>query len=81
MLPADVVAKTKLCILDSIGTMLAGATTELGASVYRAAARFETAAFRRALGLQRARLPPSAALVNGTLSRDFRAAGRMALRQ
>ncbi len=70
-IPADVLEKTKLCLLDSLGTMLAGATTTLGASVFRAAARFETAAVATTVGLGRQISPPAAALVNGTLAEIF----------
>jgi 2-methylcitrate dehydratase PrpD len=70
-IPADVIARTKLCILDSIGTMLAGATTELGASVYRAATSFETSAISTVLGFGTRSSPTAAALVNGTLSEIF----------
>src|SRR5690242_19939993 len=70
-LPEDVVAKTKLCILDSIGTMIAGSTAELGRAVHRAAARFDTAAVASVLGMGCRISPPAAALVNGTLSEVF----------
>src|SRR5450631_561093 len=70
-IPADVVAKTKLCILDNIGTILAGATTALGASAYRAAAQFETAGVATVLGMGKRVSPPVAALVNGTLAEVF----------
>src|SRR5690348_13757412 len=70
-LPADVVDKTKLCILDSIGTMLAGATTGLGTNALRAAARFETDPVATVIGMGRRVSPPVAALVNGTLSEIF----------
>ena len=62
-IPADVVARTKLCILDSVGTMLAGATTELGASVYRAATGFETSAISTVFGFRTRSSPTAAALV------------------
>jgi 2-methylcitrate dehydratase PrpD len=71
MLPADVVNKTKLCILDSIGTMLAGATTNLGASALRAGARFASEPIATVVGMKQRVSPPSAALVNGTLSEIF----------
>jgi 2-methylcitrate dehydratase PrpD len=70
-IPADVVAKTKLCILDSIGTILAGATTTLGDSAYRAAAQFETTGASTVLGMGKRVSPPVAALVNGTLAEIF----------
>jgi len=70
-LPTDVVAKTKLCILDSIGTILAGATTALGASAYRAAAQFETARVSAILGMGVRASPTVAALINGTLAEIF----------
>jgi 2-methylcitrate dehydratase PrpD len=70
-IPADVVARTKLCILDSVGTMLAGATTELGASVYRAATCFETSLISTVLGFGARSSPTAAALVNGTLAEIF----------
>jgi 2-methylcitrate dehydratase PrpD len=70
-LPPDVVAKTRLCILDSIGTMLAGATTPLGASALRAGTRFDSADVSTVLGTGQFASPPAAALVNGTLSEVF----------
>lgn len=71
MLPADVVDKAKLCILDSIGTVLAGATTELGVSALRAGVRFASEPIATVIGMKRRVSPPSAALVNGTLSEIF----------
>ena len=65
-IPDDVVARTKLCILDSIGTILAGATTRLGASAYRAGTRFEMAQISTVLGFGMRTSPTGAALVNGT---------------
>jgi len=70
-IPADVADKTKLCILDSVGTMLAGATTTLGLDAYRAGTRFDTARWSTVLGLGRKASPPTAALVNGTLAEIF----------
>ena len=70
-LPDDVVTKTRLCLLDSIGTMLAGATTPLGASALRAGTRFESARIATVLGTGQSASPPAAALVNGTLSEVF----------
>ncbi len=70
-LPADAVDKTKLCILDSIGTMLAGATTTLGAKALRAGARFDSEPIAALIGSGRRASPPAAALVNGTLSEIF----------
>ena len=70
-IPRDVVARTKLCMLDSIGTMLAGATTPLGASAHRAATRFEPAAIATVLGTGQRTSPTAAALINGTLSEVF----------
>jgi 2-methylcitrate dehydratase PrpD len=69
--PADVIEKTKLCIQDSIGTILAGATTTLGINVLRAGAQFETEAIASVLGTGRRISPPAAALVNGTLAEVF----------
>ena len=70
-LPADVVAKTKLCILDSIGTILAGATTSLGARAHRAGTRFDTSPDAVVLGFGARVSAPAAALVNGTLAEIF----------
>jgi 2-methylcitrate dehydratase PrpD len=70
-IPADVIDKTKLCILDAIGTILAGGTTRLGMSAVRAGARFETESVASVLGLGRRISPPAAALVNGTLAEVF----------
>jgi 2-methylcitrate dehydratase PrpD len=70
-IPDDVVARTKLCILDSIGTILAGATTQLGASAYRAGTRFEMAQISTVLGFGMRTSPTGAALVNGTLAEIF----------
>lgn len=70
-LPPDVVTKTKHCILDSVGTMLAGATTTLGTKALRAGARFEDQGIATVIGFDRRISPPSAALVNGTLSEIF----------
>ena len=70
-IPADVIDKTKLCILDSIGTVLAGATTRLGMNAMRAGARFETESIASVLGVGRRISPPAAALVNGTLAEVF----------
>ena len=70
-LPRDVVAKTKLCMLDSIGTMLAGSTTPLGASAMRAGMRFESSRVSSVLGTGEATSPTAAAMVNGTLSEVF----------
>ncbi len=70
-LPPDVVGKTKLCILDCIGTILAGATTPLAARARLAAARFETARIATILGHAERVSPPVAALVNGTLAEIF----------
>jgi 2-methylcitrate dehydratase PrpD len=70
-IPTDVVAKTKLCILDSVGTILAGATTALGARAYHAAAQFETTGAATVLGMGKRVSPPVAALVNGTLAEIF----------
>jgi 2-methylcitrate dehydratase PrpD len=70
-LPADVVERTKLCVLDSIGTIVAGATTDLGRGVFRAATRFEATGAASVLGMAARTSPPAAALVNGTLSEVF----------
>ena len=70
-LPDDVIEKTKLCVLDSIATMLSGATTTLGASAFRAGARFDSAPIATVLGFGERVSPPSAALVNGTLAEIF----------
>ena len=70
-LPGDVVRKTKLCILDAIGTIVAGSTTQLGQAALHAATRFETSGAARILGTTRTASPPAAALVNGTLSELF----------
>src|SRR4051794_18386543 len=70
-IPADVIDKTKLCILDAIGTILAGGTTRLGMNAVRAGARFETESVASVLGLGRRISPPAAALVNGTLAEVF----------
>jgi 2-methylcitrate dehydratase PrpD len=70
-IPADVAEKTKLCILDSVGTMLAGATTTLGMNAFRAGARFDTARCATVVGLGARVSPPNAALVNGTLAEIF----------
>lgn len=70
-IPGDVIERTKLCILDSIGTIVAGATTGLGRSVFRAATRFEEASVAAVLGMGERTSPPAAALVNGTLSEIF----------
>jgi len=70
-IPADIVDKSKLCILDSIGTMLAGATTSLGLNALRAGAHFETQPVASVLGFKRKMSPPAAALVNGTLAEIF----------
>ncbi len=70
-LPADVVERTKLCILDGIGTIVAGATTELGRSILRAATRFESSRDAAVLGTGKRTSPPAAALVNGTFSEVF----------
>ena len=70
-IPADVLDKTKLCILDSLGTILAGATTTLGANALRAGARFETEPVASVLGFGRKVSPPAAAFVNGTLAEVF----------
>ncbi|HLI12079.1 MAG TPA: MmgE/PrpD family protein [Alphaproteobacteria bacterium] len=71
-IPMDVVRKTKLCILDSLGTILAGATTPMGRNIYRTATRFEgDDGIATILGMARKASPPAAALVNGTLSEIF----------
>lgn len=70
-IPRDVVDKTKLCLLDSVGTMLAAATTSLGLNALRAAARFDTQPIASVLGTQARVSPPVAALVNGTFSEIF----------
>ena len=70
-LPADVVEKTRLCILDAIGTMLAGATTPLGARAHRAGTRFDTSHDAVVVGFGTRASPPAAALVNGTLAEIF----------
>ncbi|HJU22999.1 MAG TPA: MmgE/PrpD family protein [Casimicrobiaceae bacterium] len=70
-IPRDVVDKTKLCLLDSVGTMLAAATTPLGMNALRAAACFETQPVASVLGTSLRVSPPVAALVNGTFSEIF----------
>jgi len=70
-IPRDVVDKAKLCLLDSVGTMLAAATTSLGMSALRAAARFDTQPIASVLGTRARVSPPVAALVNGTFSEIF----------
>lgn len=70
-IPADVVERTKLCILDSIGTIVAGATTGLGRSVFRVATLFEATGSASVLGTAARTSPPAAALVNGTFSEIF----------
>lgn len=70
-LPADVVRQAKLCLLDSLGVMLAGAATDIGARSERAAARFAADGAASVIGSTRTLAPPAAALVNGTLLEVF----------
>jgi hypothetical protein len=68
MLPAGVVAKVKLHLLDVLGVALAGAHMQFGTAVVRAAAAMGGAPTCTAIGF-RERLPAVwAALVNGTLA-------------
>src|SRR5579862_4235414 len=67
-LPAAVVAKVKLHLLDVLGVALAGASMEFGAAVWRAAVAMGGPPTCTVIGF-RERLPAAwAALVNGTLA-------------
>lgn len=70
-LPQDVVHRAKLCLLDSVGVMLAGATTEIGKRTLDAALRFEPQGAATAIGSVHAVSPPAASLVNGSLLEIF----------
>lgn len=70
-LPEDVVRLARLSILDSIGVMLSGATTAIGADAHRVATRFEPAGVATSIGFAGQTSPTAAALVNGTLLEVF----------
>ncbi|MCC6193709.1 MAG: MmgE/PrpD family protein [Burkholderiales bacterium] len=70
-LPQDVVHRAKLCLLDSIGVMLAGATTAIGKRTLDAALRFDPQGTSTAIGSARTASPPAASLVNGSLLEIF----------
>jgi 2-methylcitrate dehydratase PrpD len=65
-LPADVVLRARLCLLDSIGVMLAGAATDIGARTRTFATRFGGEAIASIVGAPERTSPSNAALVNGT---------------
>lgn len=69
--PADVIARTKLCLLDSIGTIIGAAETELGRRVFAAATRFEAAEIAWVPCSVSRISPTAAALINGTLAEIF----------
>ncbi len=66
-LPAEVVAETKLRILDILGAMLGGTETELAGKVRRAAAA-EAGNAATLVGFPDRASPATAALVDGTLA-------------
>src|SRR5262245_45058375 len=70
-LPADVIERTKPCVLDAIGTMLAGSTAELGHRVLAAAATFDVTPIATIIGTTRRASPVTAAMVNGTAAELF----------
>jgi 2-methylcitrate dehydratase PrpD len=70
-LPSDVVERTKLCVLDGLGTMLAGSTAELGRQVLAAAARFDSSTIASVIGTSRRVSPTTAAMVNATAAEIF----------
>lgn len=67
-LPAAVIADTKLRVLDTLGVMLAGASTATGDSVRAAAARLGSGAQASIVGALETSTASLAALVNGTLA-------------
>jgi 2-methylcitrate dehydratase PrpD len=67
-LPADVVASTKLRILDVIGLSLAGAETEFGRSVHRAALALSAPGPSRIFGFGDRVSVATAAFANGAFS-------------
>jgi 2-methylcitrate dehydratase PrpD len=70
-IPVDVIERTKLCVLDGIGTMLAGSTAELGQRVLAAAATFDATPIATVIGTSRRVSPATAAMVNGTAAELF----------
>ena len=69
--PGRRLERTKLCVLDGIGTMLAGSTAELGHRVLAAAATFDATPIATVIGTSRCASPATAAMVNGTSAELF----------
>ncbi len=67
-LPSEVVDKTKLCILDTIGCMLAGSRDEVGVRIIAHALRYGPPGPCTVFGHLRSLGPEHAALANGTLA-------------
>ncbi|MBI2986873.1 MAG: MmgE/PrpD family protein [Deltaproteobacteria bacterium] len=65
-LPPEVVAKTKLCILDTVGCMLAGSRDEVAASLAAHALRYDSPGPCTVFGRSGSVGPEHAALANGT---------------
>ena len=69
--PADVLHRTKLCILDCLGTIVAAADSDPGKSILKAASLFNSSDVATVFGTKQKLSPPKAALANGTLAEVF----------
>jgi 2-methylcitrate dehydratase PrpD len=67
-IPADVLDKIRLSIVDTLGVILAASTTEGANGIVEAATRFDSRRGATVLGSGCEASPAAAALVNGTLS-------------
>jgi 2-methylcitrate dehydratase PrpD len=70
-LPADVVERTKWCVLDAVGNMLAGSRSPLARALLGTVERTSAPGVCTVMGLGRRLAAPGAALVNGMLGDLF----------
>jgi len=67
-IPADVVYKTKLSLLDTVGVVLSASATNSAGAILHAATLFDKSNTCTIIGTCRRAAPTTAALVNGTFS-------------